>query len=141
MTPIDLQRIRSAFATIAQEPDRFATAFRARAVTLDPELARLIPAVDGVHAARIVDSIGAVLDGLDTVACSVAKERAFALSHRWGGIRPHHYASIGQALLDALGLRLGLAFDDATRAACAQAFVLIAEALMARCYNPLGLVA
>ena len=141
MTPTALHLIRSTFAPVAEEPERFAAAFRSRAVALDPRLERLIPSVDDRQANRIVGTIATVLDGLDAVDCAAAKERAFALRHRWGGIQPWHYAAIGEALLDALTDRLGPAFDDSARSAWAQAFVMVAEALMARCYNPLGLVA
>lgn len=141
MTLSDLQMIRSTFAEARLAPEHFAGAFRHRAVSLDPSLNKLIPPVDAAQAARIVDTIAIVLDGLDAAGSTAAKEQAFALRHRWAGIQPRHYATIGQALLDALAARLGPRFSDAARAAWANAFVLLAEALMARCYNPLGLVA
>jgi hypothetical protein len=141
MTPTDLQLIRLTLAGVAGNPEPFATAFRSRAVTLDRSLAPLLPLVDRAQAARIVETMALVLDGLDAADSTAAKEKAFALRHRWAGIQPRHYAAVGQALLDALASRLGTSFGDNARAAWASAFVLLAEALMARSYNPLGLVA
>ncbi len=141
MTPTDLHLIRSTFAGVVGDPEPFAAAFRSRAVTLDRSLATLLPPVDRAQAARIVETMAIVLDGLDGADSSAAKENAFALRHRWAGIQPRHYAAVGGALLDALAARLGPAFSDSARAAWANAFVLLAEALMARSYNPLGLVA
>ena len=141
MTPTDLDLIRSTFASVVGEPEPFAAAFRSRAVTLDRSLAPLLPPIGKAQAARIADTMAIVLEGLDASECSAAKENAFALRHRWAGIQPRHYGTIGQALLDALASRLGPAFSDDARAAWANAFVQLAEALMARSYNPLGLVA
>ena len=79
------------------------------------------------------------MNGLDVKECATA--RTLALRHPWASVQPNHYGAIGQALLDTLAARLGSSFSDAARMACADAFVLMAETLMARRYNPLGLAA
>ena len=141
MTPSDLHLIRSTFDSVRVAPVPFRASFRRRAVALDPSLAALLPAEGREQADRLVETIAIVLDGLDAAGCAQAKEQAFALRHRWTGIQPRHYGTIGQALLEALADRLGQGFTEAARKAWADAFVLLAEALMARSYNPLGLVA
>lgn len=141
MSPADLLLIRSTFALVATDPEPFARAFRDRAVDRDRTVAAVLPETDRVQASRIVETIALVLQGLDVHDSAPAKAQTFALRHRWAGIRPHHFGVIGQALLGALSDRIGPAFRDEHRAAWAHAFVELAEALMARCSNPLGLVA
>ena len=139
MKSTDLQLIRSTFEAAASEPEQFAKAFRRRAIVLDPSLATEMPEVDAAQAARTALMIGQMVDGLDLKECSTA--RSVALRHSWASIQPNHYGAIGQALLDTLASRLGSSFSDSARRACADAFILMAETLMARRYNPLGLAA
>ena len=141
MTPTEIQIIRATFEAAARDSQEFAVAFRDRSVALDPLLRTQLPAMDRAQAVRIAEAMRLVIGGLDATASASAKAQAVALRHRWPGIQPYHYGTIGQALLDTLAVRLGEDFTDTARAAWASAFVLIAEALMARCYNLLGLVA
>lgn len=141
MTPRQIELIRTSLESVAREPERFATAFRTRAVAIDPSLAAVIAPAPVDQSAQALEGLLAVGAGLDTRESRAAKEQAFALSHRWPGIQPRHYPAIGQAMLDTLEVQLGGMFGHDAREACAQAFVLVAESLMARCYNPLGFVA
>ena len=82
-----------------------------------------------------------MVDGLDVAGSAVAKTQVAALRHRWARIQPQQYGKVGQALLDTLSAHLGANFGDDARGAWADAFVMLAEDLMARSYNPLGLAA
>lgn len=141
MTSKELELIRSTYTSMATDPEAFASAFRRRLVDLDPGLRHIIPAIDRRGATRMVETIGAILSGLDESACASAKAQTAALRLRWAGIQPRHFSAIGQALIGALADRLGTALTEDARVAWSSAYVLLAEALMARCYNPLGLVA
>lgn len=141
MTSKELELIRSTYGLIAADPQAFASEFRRRVVDRDPSLRHAIPDIDRRSAVRVVETLGAVLSGLDESECAVAKAQTAALRLRWAAIQPRHFSVIGQALIGTLAGRLGTAFTEDARVAWSSAYVLLAEALMARCYNPLGLVA
>ena len=141
MTSKELELIRSTYMSMAKDPEAFALDFRLRLVDRDPSLRPVMPAIDRRGATRVVETIGTILSGLDESACASAKAQTAALRLRWPGIQPRHFGAIGQALIEALADRLGTALTEDARVAWSSAYVLLAEALMARCYNPLGLVA
>lgn len=141
MTSKELDLIRSTYRWIAADPDAFAGAFRRRLIDLAPGLRHLVPPIDHRLAVRVSEMLGVVLAGLDESDCAVAQAQIAAFRLHWTGIQPRYFSAIGQALISALADRLGNAFTEGAHVAWSNAYVLLAESLMARCYNPLGLVA
>ena len=69
------------------------------------------------------------LSRLDTISRDVSKARASPSG--LGGVQPHHYDSVGTALLWTLAQGLGSAFTPELRDAWAAAYVMLSDAIAA----------
>lgn len=131
MSPETARRISGSWARLRGREDRLAGLFYERLFTLDDRLRDLFVVTD-MEAMR--EKLVATLDLLvghltDPVGMRAALEAA-AKRHALYGLGRRDYVLGGEALLWALGRELGDGFDDATRAAWAEAYVLVADLML-----------
>jgi hemoglobin-like flavoprotein len=127
MTPHQIQLVRESWRRFAPPPPGAALAFYHRLFELNPECRSLFGPVDlacqGCKLMRMLDEIVRLLDQPEALIGEVAR---LGTRHATYGVRDTDYGSVGSALLWMFEQQLGQAFDEATRGAWADAYVLIA---------------
>lgn len=141
MTSADLHILRSTFDIAALDPHGFLVDVRRRALKLDGFLLHAVPSMDRARSVVIFEAIGNALALFGGSAGAFRAPQELARRCHMPGITPRHYSVLGQALLDTLQARLGVAFTDQIRSVWAEAYIVFAEALMAQSYNAMELVA
>jgi hemoglobin-like flavoprotein len=112
---------------VAERADAFTARFYDHLFVIDAGAAQLFTGVDmAVQEWKLAQTLGVVvqaLDDLDTLLPAVA---ALGRRHTRYGVAPHHFDSVGAALLQAFVDTLGQRFTPAVRAAWMQAYALVA---------------
>ncbi|HVL70924.1 MAG TPA: globin domain-containing protein [Beijerinckiaceae bacterium] len=130
MTPDAIRRVRAGFDRLADDAAGLADAFYTRLFEREPGLRAYFKTEPTVQGAKLVAMLGHVVDRLDDLDSVLDDVRALGIRHVAYGVKPHHYDIVGAALLDVLEARLEPAFDDRARAAWAEAYNLLAEAMI-----------
>ena len=141
MTPAEAGIVRSTFKTMSQEPAGLAAHFYGRMFELDPSLRSIFPTGLAGHGGKFLGMLETVVNGLDQPVALASLVRALGRRQRGYGLQPRHYAVVGQALLFTVAQSLGDKFTEEVSLAWADAYVLLAETMMAATYNHMDLVA
>lgn len=130
MTPDQILLVRSSWSKIAERADVFTARFYERLFSIDDSAARLFSGVEmTAQQWKLAQTLGVVvqaLDDLDTLLPAVA---ALGTRHTRYGVQPHHFESVGRALLQAFGDTLGDGFTADARTAWTEAYALIASVM------------
>lgn len=130
MTPDQIARVRASWSLLAPIAEAAAARFYERLFELDPSLAPLFTAVDpATQRRKLVQTLAMVVAGIEDFDRLLPAMEALGRRHDAYGVRPEHYATVGEALLWTLRRALGDAFDDATREAWSAAYAAIAAAM------------
>jgi hemoglobin-like flavoprotein len=131
MTPNQQQLIRDTWAQVTPIADEAARLFYERLFELDPALRRLFARTDMPAQRRnLVQTLTVVVKSIDKLETLVPAVEAMGRRHAGYGVRPRHYATVGQALLDTLALGLGDSFTADARDAWAEAYGLLADIMI-----------
>src|SRR5215207_10191952 len=126
MLPEQHLLVQRSWALAAARGDELARRFYARLFEIDRGAARLFAGLDMAAQHRkftgMLAAIVGVLDDPDTMVPGLA---ALGRRHAAYGVHEAHYATVGEALLHALGATLGDALSADARAAWADAHALI----------------
>jgi methyl-accepting chemotaxis protein len=128
MSPTEIAIIRTDFARVAQDSDRFAASFYRRLAELDPDLRSCLPPdmrPQHLIFMQALSALVAALDRLDTLTVTIRD--SFWGCHGFG-IDPHHYVLVGEAFLDTLEQELGQ-LSDTARQAWVKTYTLLADAV------------
>jgi hemoglobin-like flavoprotein len=131
MTPKQIQLVKSSFAKIAPVKDQTAALFYRRLFELDPDLRALFREDMATQGAKLMAALGAVAASLDQLACVMPAVRKLGRRHAAYGVRPEHYATVGEALIWTLEQGLGADFTPDTRRAWTDAYASLAWAMIA----------
>jgi hemoglobin-like flavoprotein len=132
MTPNQQELVRSTWAQVVPIADTAASLFYERLFTLDPSLRRLFRRTDMEAQRRnLVQTLAVVVKGIDDLERLLPAVQALGRRHAGYGVRPSHYATVGQALLDTLAAGLGEAFTPSAHEAWAEAYGILAGAMIA----------
>jgi hemoglobin-like flavoprotein len=131
MTPKQIQLVKSSFAKIAPVKDHTAALFYRRLFEFDPDLRALFRGDMATQGAKLMAALGAVVASLDQLASVMPAVRQLGRRHAAYGVRPEHYATVGEALIWTLEQGLGADFTPATRRAWTDAYASLAWAMIA----------
>jgi nitric oxide dioxygenase len=130
MTPQQIELVRQSWRRFAPPPPQVTAAFYDRLFELNPECRGLFGAADLAHQGctlmRMLDEIVGLLDQPEALVGEVARLGTRHAAYR---VRDSDYGSVGAALLWTFERQLGPAFDEATRSAWAEAYLLIARVM------------
>lgn len=130
MTPRQKELIATTFAQIAPRAERVATQFYERLFERDPSLRGLFIHADmNAQGRKLMTMLAVVLKQLDYPEQITAAARQLGARHVAYGVQPHHYATVGAALLDTLAHELGDAFSAETRTAWATVYIFLSDAM------------
>jgi nitric oxide dioxygenase len=131
MTPERVQLVRSSFAKVAAVKDRAAALFYRRLFELDPSLWPMLEGDIAAHGAKFMAALGGVVGSLDRPDEVLPVVRELGGRHAGYGVRPDHYAIVGDALIWTLERGLGAEFTRETRRAWTDAYVHLAWTMVA----------
>jgi NAD(P)H-flavin reductase/hemoglobin-like flavoprotein len=131
-TPFDPRLIQESFALVEAEADKLASHFYALLFLEDPTLRDLFPPMMDAHRDRLITALIALVHRADDAEALDEYVRQLGRDHRRFGVRPEHYAVVGQCLLSTLrrfaGPRWTTEMDVAWYAAFQRVAVIMVEA-------------
>jgi hemoglobin-like flavoprotein len=131
MTPGQIGIVRETFAAVAPVADHAAQRFYAKLFERDPGLRALFPSDMGRQRVALMRVIGVAVERLDRLDDLLPAVEDLGRRHAGYGVRVHHYAVVGEALLDTLRERLGAAFTTEAETAWRAAYGLLATTMQA----------
>jgi hemoglobin-like flavoprotein len=130
MTPDQIQLVRSSWPVVAANADALTATFYAHLFEIDDSAARLFVGVEMTsQRSKLAQSLAVVVKALDDTDRLLPPLAALAKRHTHYGVEPHHFDSVGEALLHALATTLGSSFTTELRNAWGQAYALVASVM------------
>ena len=126
-----IERVRATFALVAADPDGAATAFYARLFAIDPAVRAMFPDDLTDQGRKLMAMLATVVGRLDRLGGLLSQVDALGRRHGGYGVEPHHYASVGMALLATLEQALGVGFCAEARAGWTAAYALLSARMIA----------
>jgi hemoglobin-like flavoprotein len=127
VTPRQETLIRESWARVAPIADTAATIFYDRLFELDPSLRSMFSRTDMASQRRnLMQTLGVVVASVDRLDKIVPAVEALGRRHAGYGVQAAHFETVGQALLDTLGIGLGEGFTAEVRDAWATAYGILA---------------
>ncbi|WP_203075658.1 globin family protein [Falsiroseomonas ponticola] len=131
MTPSQIDAIETSFRLVAPIAEPAAAIFYQRLFALDPAIKPLFAQTDiSEQGRKLMQAIGFVVANLRRPDALLPAVAALGARHRGYGVRPGHYDTVGQALLDTLAEGLGPHFTAEVRDAWAAAYGVLAHAMI-----------
>jgi hemoglobin-like flavoprotein len=140
MTPEQVELVQASFAKIAPRKDEVAGLVYERLFTLDPSLRSLFRGDMMRQRSRLALAIVMVVHGLKNQDAIVPVLEELGRRHVDYGVKPEHYATVGEAVLWALEQALGDDFSPEVREAWAEAYGLIARTMIDAAEGPATMV-
>jgi hemoglobin-like flavoprotein len=122
--------VQASFAAFLRNKERVLSAFHDRLIELDPNLRPLFKGDLARQRSRLALAISTIVHGLKNPTTIEPVLHELGRRHASFCVRPEHYATMGEALLWALEEALGDEFTAATREAWANAYRLVASAML-----------
>jgi nitric oxide dioxygenase len=136
MSPVQIAFVKASFATLAHQPDTFPSSFYGRLFEIDPGLRHLFPSNLTAQRAKLMQMLGLAVHGLDDLRALLPAVQSLGARHAAYGVVEAHYATVGQALLDALRASLRGGCTPELEAAWAAVYTVLAGAMQAGAGQP-----
>jgi hemoglobin-like flavoprotein len=131
MTPEQIRLVQESFRRVDPIRIEAAQAFYDRLFAIDPELREMFAATDMERqTAKLMATLAAVVEGLNRPETFLPSVRELARRHVDFGVEPHHYATVGEALILALAWGLGTAFTVEVCEAWRAAYAMLAREMI-----------
>ncbi|MBV2358429.1 hemin receptor [Thalassococcus sp. CAU 1522] len=111
----DIERIRATWARAAADPGATAAGFYTNLFKIAPQTRALFGTDLTVQGAKLMQTIGFIVDHLDDGDAWQGAARELAIRHVAYGVKPQDYGPVGEALVMTLSETLGEDFDQADR--------------------------
>jgi len=130
VTPEQIALVRASWPLVSADAEALTSSFYDRLFEIDPASALLFTGVDmSAQRKKVVQSLGVVVAALDDPDRLLPALAALAKRHATYGVKDHHFASVGEALLGALASSLSGQFTRELRLAWAEAYALVASVM------------
>ena len=137
MTPRQIEIVEASLDHV--DLRELAADFYRRALTSEPELARMFTTDWEVQQVRFATELDAIVRLIRSYDEFVAVGRALGARHRGYGVVAAHYRLMGEALVGALAGALGPDWNDEVEDAWRLAYNLTAETMMSGARTPVSL--
>ena len=121
--------VQQTWALAAPGADELARTFYARLFALDPDLRRLFTTSMAVQRRKLIATIGTAVDALYDLEAVVPILEALGRRHVGYGVRESDYATVGAALLWALGEHLGEGFTPEVEEAWTAVYAILSDVM------------
>ena len=125
LSPRQLSELRRSWELVAPMAEEAAQLFYARLFELDPSLRRLFHTDPVVQRRKLIDALGFIVEHADRPDELQPKLAALGERHVSYGVRPEHYATVGEALMWMLDQGLGALRTPEARDAWVAAYDLV----------------
>lgn len=130
MTPEQIALVRSSWPLVSADAEALTSNFYERLFEIDPASALLFAGVDmRAQRKKVAQSLAVIVAALDDPDRLLPALAALAKRHATYGVKDHHFANVGEALLGALASSLPGAFTRELRLAWADAYALVASVM------------
>jgi hemoglobin-like flavoprotein len=130
MTPDQIRLVRSSWPAVSTAADALATHFYSRLFEIDDTAARLFAGVDmNSQRQKLTKSLDVVVSALDDPDQLLPTVAALGKRHTKYGVEHHHFDSVGEALVGAIGATMGDEFTAEHHAAWTEAYTLVASVM------------
>ncbi len=130
MTPHQIALVRETFAPVSSIADQAAQIFYGKLFERNPGLRQLFPSEMSRQRMALMRTIGIAVDHLDRLGTLVPMVEELGRRHVGYGVETHHYALVGEALLDTLREGLGATFTQEAEDAWRAAYNLLAVTML-----------
>lgn len=130
MNSDQIEVIRGTWSTLAGRAELLTTAFYDRLFQIDSGAAALFAHVDmAAQRKKLAQSLAVVVHALDDPDSLLPAISALGKRHSHYGVEPHHFDSVGEALLTAIGTTMGSDYTQQIHDAWADAYTLVAAVM------------
>jgi hemoglobin-like flavoprotein len=134
MTPEQVKLVQQSFGKVAPIADKAAEMFYARLFEIAPQVRSLFHGDMAEQRRRLVATLAVVVNGLGDLPNVLPAASALAKRHVGYGVRPEHYAVVGEALLWTLARGLGGQWTPETAAAWTAAYGTLSGYMISEAY-------
>ncbi len=135
MTPHQITIIQESFAKVAPISDTAAEIFYARLFETTPEVRGLFKADMMEQGAKLMATLGVVVNGLRALDKIVPVAEDLARRHIDYGVQADHYKPVGEALIYTLRQGLGDDFTDDLEEAWTAAYATLSDVMIGAAYG------
>lgn len=131
LSPEEIALVRAQFSRIATDADAFAVDFYATLFSIAPLVRAMFRGEMPEQRAKLVRMLGMLVAQLHAPESLAGPLEELGRRHRGYGVLALDYDCVGEALLRALAMHLGAAFDGAARDAWGKVYVFVANRMQA----------
>jgi nitric oxide dioxygenase len=135
MTPAQVKLIQDSFAQVAPIAEQAAALFYGRLFEIAPEAKPLFRGDMDEQGRKLMATLAVVVDGLSNLDAILPAASALAKRHVAYGVKPDHYAPVGEALIWTLERGLGAGWTQELAAAWAAAYATLSQFMIAEAYG------
>ncbi|MEM1362404.1 MAG: globin family protein [Pseudomonadota bacterium] len=136
MTPAQINAVQGSFSQVAPIADTAAEIFYARLFEIAPEVKPLFKGDMKEQGAKLMATLGAVVNGLNDLDQIVPVAKDLAVKHVGYGVTAEHYKPVGEALIFTLEKGLGEGFTDEVKDGWATAYGTLSNVMIEAAYPP-----
>jgi hemoglobin-like flavoprotein len=131
LTKEEIEMVRADWRGVLPLGMQAATLFYDRLFELDPALRPLFKSDLSEQKNKLLQILGAAVQGLDDLPAMVPTVRALGRRHAGYGVKREDYSTVGSALLWTLKSGIGAGFDARHEAAWTKVYGLLSETMRA----------
>jgi hemoglobin-like flavoprotein len=135
MTPKQVELVQDSFAKVAPIAEQAAALFYDRLFEIAPEVTPLFRGDMKQQGRKLMATLAAVVGGLADLAAILPAASALAQRHVAYGVKPGHYAPVGEALLWTLERGLGAQWTPELAAAWSAAYATLSNYMIGEAYG------
>ena len=135
MTPADVALVKSSFEQVKPIAANAAALFYGRLFEIAPEVKPLFKGEITEQGRKLMTTLAVVVNGLDNLPSILPAASALAKNHVSYGVKPDHYAPVGEALLWTLERGLGPPWTPPVAAAWTSAYTTLSGFMVGEAYG------
>jgi hemoglobin-like flavoprotein len=135
MTPQQIKLVQDSFAKVAPISEQAAELFYGRLFEIVPEVKPLFKGDMKEQGRKLMATLAVVVDGLADLDAILPAASALAKRHVGYGVKPGHYAPVGEALLWTLERGLGAGWTRELAAAWTASYTTLSQFMIGEAYG------
>ena len=135
MSPQQIALVRASWQRVLPIKERAAELFYQRLFELDPGLEPMFRGDMTEQGRKLMTTLAVVVNGLDNLPSILPAASALAKNHVSYGVKPDHYAPVGEALLWTLERGLGASWTPPIAAAWTSAYATLSGFMIGEAYG------
>jgi hemoglobin-like flavoprotein len=135
MTPQQIKLVQDSFAKVAPISEQAAALFYGRLFEIAPEVKPLFGGDMKEQGRKLMATLAVVVNGLADLDAILPAASALAKRHVSYGVKPGHYAPVGEALLWTLERGLGTGWTRELAAAWTAAYTTLSQFMIGEAYG------